>query len=270
VNLIELRRVQVGYGHQALLPPVDLAVRAGQFFGVVGPNGAGKTTLVRTMLGLLRPIAGAVVFPAEHEPRFGYVPQRAAVDLSFPLTAFEVTLMGRYGHIGPLRRPRIEDQRRTMAALKDVGMAEQAERSFHALSGGQRQRVLVARALASEPEILVLDEPTTGLDLPGERAMMDLVASFTQRNIAVVMVSHQLGAVSDYVSDLALLGGPGQPVEIGKREEVLTSARLSKVYKRPIAVRSVDGHAVIFVEHECHTGDFELSEPHELDPKEKS
>jgi hypothetical protein len=82
------------------------------------------------------------------------------------------------------------------------------------------------------------------------------------------MVSHHLGAVSDYVSDLALLSGPHEPVEIGKRKEILTGARLSKVYRRPIAVRSVDGHAVIFVEHECHTGDFELSEPHELDPKE--
>jgi ABC-type hemin transport system ATPase subunit len=100
--------------------------------------------------------------------------------------------------------------------------------------------------------------------------MMDLIASFTQRNIAVVMVSHHLGAVSDYVSDLALLGGPGQPVEVGKRAEVLTSERLTKVYKRPIAVRAVDGHAVVFVEHECHTGEFALSEPHELDPKGKS
>jgi ABC-type Mn2+/Zn2+ transport system ATPase subunit len=270
VNLIELRQVLVGYQHQPLLPPVDLAVRAGQFLGVVGPNGAGKTTLVRTMLGLLKPLGGTIAFPEQHTPRFGYVPQRAAMDLSFPLTAFEVALMGRYGLIGPFRRPSRDDHRRAMAALKDVGMSEMAERSFHALSGGQRQRVLVARALSSEPEILVLDEPTTGLDLPAERAMMDLIASFTQRNIAVVMVSHHLGAVSDYVSDLALLSGPHEPVEVGKRDEILTGARLTKVYKRPIAVRSVDGHAVIFVEHECHTGDFELSEPHELDPKGKS
>jgi ABC-type Mn2+/Zn2+ transport system ATPase subunit len=254
VNLIELRQVLVGYQHQALLPPIDLALAPGAFLGVVGPNGSGKTTLVRTMLGLLEPIGGSIVFPEKRKPRFGYVPQRASVDLSFPLTAFEVTLMGRYGLCGPGRRPKKEDHDRAHAALSDVGIAEHAHRPFHALSGGQRQRVLVARALASEPEILVLDEPTTGLDLPAERAMLDLVASFTGRNLAVVMVSHQLAAVSDYAQELALLAGEGKPIEIGSRVEILTSARLSKLYGRSIAVRSVDGHAVIFVEHEPGPG----------------
>jgi ABC-type Mn2+/Zn2+ transport system ATPase subunit len=246
--LIELRQVLVGYQRQALLPPVDLTVRRGQFLGVVGPNGAGKTTLVRTMLGLLPPIGGTISFPAKDKPRFGYVPQRASVDLSFPLTAFEVALMGRYGLIGPMRRPTDVDRQKAKTALTDVGMDDLSTRLFHTLSGGQRQRVLVARALAAEPEILVLDEPTTGLDLAAERAMMDLIASFTQRQIAVVMVSHHLGAVSDYVSDLALIAGAGQPVEVGKREEVLTSERLSRIYKRPVQVRVVDGHSVIFME----------------------
>ncbi len=267
-NLIELRQVLVGYQHQPILPPIDLTIAPGSFLGVVGPNGSGKTTLVRTILGLLKPIAGTITFPARQKPKFGYVPQRASVDLSFPLTAFEVTLMGRYGLIGMGRRPKAEDTKRTLAALADVGIPELAERPFHALSGGQRQRVLVARALASEPEILVLDEPTTGLDLPAERSMLDLVASFTARKLAVVMVSHQLAAVSDYAKDLALLGGAGEPVEIGPREEILTSARLTKVYGRPIVVRAVDGHAVIFVEHECHTGDFEKLDPATLaEPK---
>jgi manganese/zinc/iron transport system ATP- binding protein len=258
VNLIELVKVQVGYQHQPLLPPVDLAIHAGQFLGIVGPNGAGKTTLVRTLLGLLPPVAGTVVFPERRKPRFGYVPQRASVDLSFPLTAFDVTLMGRYGLIGPLRRPSRADREKALAALADVGVADLASRAFHALSGGQRQRVLVARALASDPEILVLDEPTNGLDLPAERSMMDLVASFTSRGIGVVLVSHHLGVVSDYVTDLALVAGPGEPVEIGPRERIMTSTQLSRIYKRPIAVRSVDGHAVVFVEHECHTGEVPL------------
>jgi ABC-type Mn2+/Zn2+ transport system ATPase subunit len=212
----------------------------------------------------LQPLGGTIAFPAKRKPRFGYVPQRASVDLSFPLTAFEVTLMGRYGLIGAGRRPKPEDSEKALASLADVGIPDLAERPFHALSGGQRQRVLVARALASEPEILVLDEPTTGLDLPGERALLDLVASFTSRQLAVVMVSHQLAAVSDYVQELALLGGAGEPVEIGPRAQILTSESLSRIYGRPIAVRSVDGHAVIFVEHECHTGDIEKIDPKEL------
>jgi ABC-type Mn2+/Zn2+ transport system ATPase subunit len=257
MNLLELRRVRVGYHRQPLLPPVDLSLAPGVFMGVVGPNGSGKTTLVKTILGLLSPVEGEVVFPGGKRPRFGYVPQRESVDLSFPLTAFEIVLMGRYGIIGAGRRPKAKDMDAASAALKDVGAADLAVRPYHALSGGQRQRVLVARALAGEPEILVLDEPTTGMDLPSERSMLDLVASFTRRQIAVVMVSHHLGLVSDYAELLALCPGPGRAVEIGPREEILTSARLTGIYGRSIAVRSVDGHAVIFVEHECHTGETE-------------
>jgi ABC-type Mn2+/Zn2+ transport system ATPase subunit len=257
MSLVELRQVRVGYHRQPLLPPVDLSLKAGVFLGVVGPNGSGKTTIVKTILGLLPPVEGQVTFPGGRRPRFGYVPQRDSVDLSFPLTAFEIALMGRYGLIGPGRRPGQADVDRAREALNDVGAGDLADRPYHALSGGQRQRVLVARALAGEPEILILDEPTTGMDLPSERAMLDLVASFTGRSIAVVMVSHHLGLVSDYAELLALCPGPGRPVEIGARDEILTSARLTHIYGRPIAVRSVDGHAVIFVEHECATGENE-------------
>ncbi len=257
MNLIELRQVRVGHHRQPLLPPIDLNIAPGIFLGVVGPNGSGKTTIVKTILGLLPPVSGVVEFPAKRRPRFGYVPQRDSVDPSFPLTALQIALMGRYGIIGPGRRPKPADLERARTALADVGAADLAERPYHALSGGQRQRVLVARALAGEPEILILDEPTTGMDLPSERSMLDLVASFTQRQIAVVMISHHLGLVSDYAGVLALVAGPGRHVEIGPREEILTSSRLTQIYGRPVAVRSVEGHAVVFVEHECHTGETE-------------
>ena len=247
MTLIELIRVKVGYHGEAVLPPIDLSIAAGDAVGIVGPNGSGKTTLVRTILGLLKPVDGTIGFPARRRPRFGYVPQRAAVDANFPLTAFEVTLMGRYGLIGPVRRPGPVDVDRARAALRDVGAADLGPRLFHALSGGQRQRVLVARALASDPEILVLDEPTTGMDLPAERAMLDLVRSFTARGIAVVLISHQLGAVSDHVETLVVVAGREHPVAVGPRAELLTSERLSKIYDCQIVVRSVDGHSVIFV-----------------------
>lgn len=251
MRLIELRQVVVGYQRQPLLPPLDLSLEAGSFLGMVGPNGSGKTTVVRTMLGLLKPVAGIVQFPSRQRPRFGYVPQRAQVDLSFPLSALEITLMGRYGLIPAGRRPDRRDRERALAALTEVGAGALADRPYHTLSGGQQQRVLVARALAGDPEILILDEPTTGMDLPSERAMLDLVASFTARQIAVVMVSHQLGAVSDYAEKLALFPGPGRAVEIGPRAEILSSERLTRIYGVPIAVRRVNSHAVIFVEHEC-------------------
>ncbi|MCU1278421.1 MAG: transporter-related protein, partial [bacterium] len=199
MKLVELVALEVGYHGEAVLPPVNLDVESGVAIGIVGPNGSGKTTLVRTLLDLLPPIRGTIRFPTGKRPRFGYVPQRASVDISFPLTAYEVTLMGRYGLCPPGRKPRPVDVEHTRAALSDVGALELAHRPFHALSGGQRQRVLVARALASEPEILVLDEPTTGMDLPSERAMLDMLRSFTARGIAVILISHQLGAVADHV-----------------------------------------------------------------------
>ena len=249
LSLLEPARVEVGYHGTPVLPPIDLSIAAGDGVGVVGPNGSGKTTLVRTMLGLLRPVRGAVTFPLRRRPRFGYVPQRAGVDGGFPLTALEVTLMGRYGLIGPVRRPRAVDVERARAALGDVGAADLGPRMFHALSGGQRQRILVARALASEPEILVLDEPTNGMDLPSEQGMLDLLRSFMARGIAVVLISHQLGAVADYVEKLVVVAGHDHPVAVGPRAELLTSERLSRIYERPIKVRAVDGHSVIYVEN---------------------
>ena len=250
MNLVELRQVEVGYHRQPLLPPLDLKIAPGMFLGVVGPNGSGKTTLIRTILGLLPPVAGEVLFPAGRRPRFGYVPQRDSVDPSFPLTAFEIALMGRYAIIGAGRRPKPADVEVARAALADVGASGLGDRPYHALSGGQKQRVLVARALAGEPEILILDEPTTGMDLPSERAMLDLVQSFTTRKIAVVMISHHLGLVSDYAEMLALVAGAGRHVEVGPREEILTSERLTQIYGREVAVRSIDGHSVVFMAHQ--------------------
>jgi len=249
-RLVELAGVEVGYHGQAVLPPVNLSIAGGAAIGIVGPNGSGKTTLVRTMLGLLPPVHGQIKFPSGKRPRFGYVPQRASVDVSFPLTAYEVALMGRYGLTRRGRRPGATDVERTRQALVDVDALELAQRPFHALSGGQRQRVLVARALASEPEILVLDEPTTGLDLPAEHAMLLLVRSFTERGIAVILISHQLGAVADHVEQLVVVAGLEHPVAVGPRKELLTSERLSRIYEKPIAVRIVDEHSVIYVEHD--------------------
>jgi manganese/iron transport system ATP-binding protein len=250
LSLVELAGVEVGYHGRPVLPPVNLSIAAGAAIGIVGPNGSGKTTLVRTMLGLLMPVQGHIKFPESKRPRFGYVPQRASVDVSFPLTAYEVALMGRYGLTRRGRRPRPVDVERTRQALVDVDALELSQRPFHALSGGQRQRVLVARALASEPEILVLDEPTTGLDLPGEHAMLTLVRSFTKRGIAVILISHQLGAVADHVEELVVVAGLEHPVAVGPRKELLTSERLSRIYDKPIAVRIVDEHSVIYVEHD--------------------
>jgi ABC-type Mn2+/Zn2+ transport system ATPase subunit len=247
MNLIELHRVVVGYHRQRLLPPIDLTLAQGIFLGVVGPNGSGKTTLVRTMLGLLAPVAGEVRYPLGRRPRFGYVPQRGDIDVSFPLTAGEIVLMGRYPRVGLVRRPGAADRAAARRALEQVGVAELAGRRFHELSGGQRQRVLLARALAGEPEILVLDEPTTGMDLVAERGMLDQIAVFAQQGIAVMMVSHQLTAVANYAQDLCIVDRERNAVEVGPVAEVLTPARLSQLYGRDVAVATVGGFTTVFI-----------------------
>jgi manganese/zinc/iron transport system ATP- binding protein len=247
VHLIELRGVVVGYHRRPVLPPVDLTLRRGMFHGIVGPNGSGKTTLVRTILGLIKPVSGHLAFPSG-KVRFGYVPQRDAVDLSFPLSAREIVQMGGYGRLPMLAWPSKPLRASAERALSDVGASDLAEAPYHSLSGGQRQRVLIARALVGEPDVLLLDEPTTGMDLPSERAMLDLVASFTRRDIAVAMVSHQLGAVADYATELCLLSGLAHAVEVGPKREVLTSDRLTQMYGQQVRVEEIDGHAAIFIE----------------------
>jgi ABC-type Mn2+/Zn2+ transport system ATPase subunit len=247
MNIIELHGVRVGYDKQALLPPIDLSLGPGALLGVVGPNGSGKTTLVRTMIGLLRPVAGEVRYPRGGRPAFGYVPQKGDVDRSFPLTAIEIVLMGRYPRIGCGRRPGPADRAAALHALAEVGLADRADRAFHELSGGQRQRVLLARALAGEPEVLVLDEPTTGMDLPAERTLLDQIAQFAEKGIAVLMVSHQLAAVANYARDLCIVDRERQAVELGPIEQVLTPARLTQLYGRSVAVETTRGYTTVFV-----------------------
>jgi ABC-type Mn2+/Zn2+ transport system ATPase subunit len=168
------RDVWFAYHHEApALEGVSFAVAPGSFTALIGPNGAGKSTLLRILLGLLRPDRGEVeIFGAPAGDRgrpIGYVPQRVKLPAGFPLTVSEVVLMGRYGRLGLLRRPGAADRTLAAEALAQVGMSELAGRRFSDLSGGQQQRALIARALAGEPHLLLLDEPTAGLD-PAARA----------------------------------------------------------------------------------------------------
>jgi ABC-type Mn2+/Zn2+ transport system ATPase subunit len=181
-------------------------------------------------------------------PRVGYVPQREQTDASWPLTALEIVLMSRYPRIGVGLRPRTADREVARAALDKVGIADLAAKPFHALSGGQRQRVLTARALAGEPELLVLDEPTVGMDLVAERAMLDLIAGFPEQKIAVIMVSHQLEAIANYVHDLMLVDRDRRLVESGPTRELLTSARLTELYNTPVAVGETQGYRSVFID----------------------
>jgi ABC-type Mn2+/Zn2+ transport system ATPase subunit len=187
--LIRAEALQVGYGGVPMQPPLSVTVGAGELWAVIGPNGAGKSTFVRTLLGLERAVAG-MVQPAPGL-RLAYVPQQGTLDPIFPIAVRDFVLMGRQGPGNLAGRWRAVDRAAADAALVEAGAAELARRQLRDLSGGQRQRVLMARALARDADLVILDEPTAALDLPSERDVLVLIEKLrARRGAAVMMVTH--------------------------------------------------------------------------------
>jgi zinc transport system ATP-binding protein len=193
------------YDGYPVLEDVNLSIPQGDFVSVIGPNGGGKTTLLRLMLGLLRPSRGEVqVFglnPEKARQRIGYMPQHPELDLQFPATVMDVALMGRLGHGRPFGPYSRRDKEAVMTALDQVGLRDFCKKPFASISGGQRQRLFIARALASEPDLLLLDEPTANLDAVMEGGLYELLQALN-RKLTVVMVSHDLGFVSSLVKSV--------------------------------------------------------------------
>lgn len=242
--LLSASGLQIGYqrGHPLLAAPLDVAFAPSDFWAVVGPNGAGKSTLVRTLLGQLRPLAGTVARRASL--RVGYVPQRAMGEPLFPVTALDVVAMGLVRARGFGRWGGARERSEAARCLARVGLADRAGGAFRELSGGQRQRVMVARALATRPELLVLDEPTDGMDLVGEADFLALIGGLrAETGAAIVMVTHALPIAAAHADRLVLFGAGS--VETGPTTTLLTSARLSALYGRPVEVHDVDGAPVI-------------------------
>jgi len=204
-TVVELEGVSFSYNGRPALEDVTLRVAEREFVSVVGPNGGGKTTLLKVILGLLRPQRGTVrVFggpPEKARPRIGYVPQFADCDRQFPVRVIEVVLMGRLGRArwwGPHRKA---DEEAAHRALEEVGLVEMARRPFGELSGGQQQRVLVARALAGDPDLLLLDEPTANVDITAEEELYDLLRALNRR-LTIILATHDIGLVSSYVESV--------------------------------------------------------------------
>src|SRR5881628_1658195 len=199
--LLGLQDVSLGYDDQAVVKHISFTVERGEFLALLGPNGAGKTTLLRGILGLIPVLAGQIEYGFDRSTSPpGYVPQRDTLDPIFPLTVFEVVLMGTYGRLALLRP--VGRRQRQLAAhcLEQVGLADLADRPFWALSGGQKQRVLIARALAVEPRLLLLDEPTAGVDPGAEAAIIDAIARLNRdEGLTVIIVSHHLRLVREVV-----------------------------------------------------------------------
>jgi ABC-type Mn2+/Zn2+ transport system ATPase subunit len=224
--LIEARGASFGYDGRAVVAAVDLAVRQGDFVGIVGPNGAGKTTLFRGLLGLIAPLAGTVVRSTR---AVGYVPQRETLDPVYPLRVDEVVHMGAYGALTGLRRLTRAQRALAHESLERVGLAERAAAQFASLSGGQRQRVLIARALMVRPRLLLLDEPTSGVDPEAQNRILRLLEELNRRErLAVLLVSHQLAMVRESVDDV-LWVADGRAVR-GTAASLLDPSNLERLY----------------------------------------
>jgi len=209
--LLQAEGVTFGYGRTPVLENVDLMVRAGEFVALVGPNGSGKSTLLRVLLGSLEPAAGSVRLlgaPPERvdRARVGYVPQRPSLDSEVPATVEEIVMTGRLARRGWWRPLRREDREFVRHALESVGLAELAETPLNELSGGQQQRTFIARAFASEPDLLLLDEPIAGVDAESQHRFRDSLSHLIAHHGAgVLLVSHELSAVAPDLDRVVIL-----------------------------------------------------------------
>ena len=212
MNAVELRALRVVLGGREVLRDINLSLEEGKFLGIVGPNGSGKTTLLKTVIGIIEPASGTVrVFgdpPGEaiRKNVFGYLPQHQKIENTFPARAIDVVLMGLYSRLGMFRWPSRKETGLAKEMLSMMGMAGLENEFFGNLSGGQQQRVSIARALINNPRILILDEPSTGIDVVGQEDFYHLLKGLQKKlNLAIIMVSHDIGAVSSYVDEVACL-----------------------------------------------------------------
>lgn len=229
---LHVESVTVAYNGQVALRDVTFSAYGGERIAVVGPNGAGKSTLFKAIIGLLPLESGTVeVFgcnPHRERATIGYVPQREDVDLSFPVTVADVVMMGRIGHIGWLRRPSRRDKEAVRRALEQVGLADLANRPLGELSGGQIQRTFIARALAQEAPLLLMDEPFNGVDVASEEAILRLLDHLREQGVTVLLATHDLRMAAERFDRVLLLNG--EVVAYGPPCEALSPATLQRVY----------------------------------------
>ena len=246
--------VTAGYGRRVALTDVSLDVQQGSLLAVIGPNGAGKSTLLKLIAGLLKPTAGRLTVlggpPGSAARQVAYLPQAEAVDWDFPVTVGEVVMMGRYARLGFGRQPGPVDRERGGAALETVGMADAADRQIGALSGGQRRRVFLARAIAAEPELYLLDEPVTGVDVTTQEELMDVLEGEARAGKTVIATTHDLICAAQRFHQAALING--RVVAQGPAELVLDQRLLAETYGGHVLVLPGDGGRMVLDDAHHH------------------
>ncbi|WP_221088960.1 metal ABC transporter ATP-binding protein [Deinococcus aquaedulcis] len=228
--MLGVENLTVTYGAHTALERASVRFEAGSFSAVIGPNGAGKSTLLKTLVGILPDPQGAVRFDPGHTARgcISYVPQQQTLDWAFPVTVWDVAMMGRTGRLGWLRWPGRRDRQLVEGALKETGVYELRSRHIGALSGGQRQRVLLARMLARQGHLLLLDEPLTGVDAATQEQLMALLRAQADKGRAVVMVTHDLEQARRWCDHLVLINR--RVVADGTPEQVYTPANIEATF----------------------------------------
>lgn len=233
--LITLENLEIGYSGQAVLSGISLSVARGSFTAILGANGSGKSTLLKTLLGLLPPVSGRIRTSTVQgkPPVFGYVPQSTHFDPVYLLTGFDVALMGTFGRARAGRFIPAVEKTFARECLSAAGASEFADRRFSELSGGQKQRVLIARALTARPDILVLDEPTSGVDHAATHAVMEFISQVRrEQNLAVLLVTHDFAVVRQHADFIVWLN---QGVVLqGTPDELLTAKRMAEILEMEI------------------------------------
>jgi manganese/iron transport system ATP-binding protein len=243
--ILEVQNLTVSYNGSHALEGVSFGVHAGEQVAVVGPNGAGKSTLFKAMVGLIHPRAGSV---KTNGAELGYVTQRSAVDWSFPVTVHDAVMMGRIGKMGWLRWQRPRDRDIVQRSLAQVGMAGYASRQIGELSGGQQQRVFIARALAQEATILLMDEPFSGVDAPAQESILEILDRLRDQGVTMLVSTHDLNLAVERFDRLALLNQ--RLVAYGPPRDVVTPQNLAAAYGGQAVWRGED-YAMVLGDIDC-------------------
>jgi ABC-type Mn2+/Zn2+ transport system ATPase subunit len=245
--IIRFDHASFGFPGVIALKDISLSINAGEFVGVIGPNGSGKTTLCRAVLGLMAPVEGHLhIFDCacdelrcHHRAKIGYLPQKGVVDRNFPVTVLETVMMGRYGALGLFKRPGPKDREIAIESLTHVGMERHKDTALGHLSGGQQQRVFIARALAQQPKVLLLDEPTTGLDITAQHNVIELVEHLhDELGLTVLLITHDINMIRSRVDRLVLL--KTRLYAAGPPADVLKPEILSEVYGKDLVITEKD------------------------------
>ncbi|KAB8131773.1 metal ABC transporter ATP-binding protein [Gracilibacillus oryzae] len=240
-TIVNMKNVSFHYGSRQALSNINFQIKQGDFTGLVGPNGGGKTTLIKLILGLEKPTAGEItifdtpVQKYKQKSKIGYVSQKAnSFNRGFPATVAEVVAMGLTAKLGYFKRLSKEDKRKIKQAIEQVGMAEYTHENIGNLSGGQQQRIFIARALVSEPELIILDEPTVGVDAENVEKFFDLLHELNKQNITLLLVTHDIGTMTQHANQIVCLNKTlhfhGKPSSF----QSLSKEQLSDYYGHPL------------------------------------